>query len=99
MSFNLEEASYIYHGDAFGVSAHFDHPNKSTLPTQAQAVLAPTGGEAFSSVRSFNHHDAVVFDEAVARAVGSRDPDGSYHTDVSARISNIRFDQVHAELV
>ena len=99
MSFNLQDASYIYQGHAFGVSAQFDHPNKDTLPTQAQAILAPTGGEAFSSVRNFNHRDAVVFDEAVARAVGSRDPDGSYHADVNASVRNLRFHQVHADLV
>lgn len=99
MSFNLNEGSYIYRGDAFGVSARFDHPNKVTVPTQAQAVLAPTGGEAFASVRNFNFQDAVVFDEATARVVGSRDPDGSYHTDVSATIRNLRFLQVHADVI
>ena len=62
MSFNLQQGSYIYHGDAFGVSARFEHPNKTTVPTQAQAILAPTGGEAFSSVRDYNFQDAVVFD-------------------------------------
>lgn len=99
MSFNLQEGSYIYRGDAFGVSARFDHPNKVTVPTQAQAILAPTGGEAFSSVRNYNFNDAVVFDEAIARAVGSRDPDGSYHTDVTSTIRNLRFLQVHADFI
>lgn len=99
MSFNLQQGSYIYHGDAFGVSARFEHPNKMTVPTQAQAILAPTGGEAFSSVRDFNFQDAVMFDEAMARAVGSQDPDGSYHTDASATIRNLRFLQVHADFV
>jgi len=99
MSFNLQQGSFIYHGDAFGVSARFEHPNRMTVPTQAQAILAPTGGEAFSSVKNFNFQDAVMFDEAMARAVGSQDPDGSYHTDVSATIRNLRFLQVHADFV
>jgi hypothetical protein len=99
MSFSLDEGSYIYRGDAFGVSARFDHPNKDTVPTQAQAVLAPSGGEAYSSVRNFNHRDAVVFDEAMARAVGSKDPDGSYHTEVTSTVRNLRFLQVHADLI
>jgi hypothetical protein len=99
MSFNLNEGSYIYRGDAFGVSARFDHPNKDTVPTQAQAVLAPTGGEAYSSVKNFNHRDAVVFDEAMARVVGSKDPDGSYHTDVTSSVRNLRFLQVHADII
>ena len=99
MSFSLNEGSYIYRGDAFGVSARFDHPNKMTVPTQAQAVLAPSGGEAYSSVRSFNHQDAVVFEEATARVVGSKDPDGSYHTDVTSNVRGLRFLQVHADII
>ena len=99
MSFNLQQGSYIYRGDAFGVSARFDHPDKVTVPTQAQAVLAPSGGEAYSSVRNFNFKDAVVFDEATARVVGSQDPDGSYHTDANATIRNLRFLQVHADFI
>ena len=94
------ESSFLFHGSAFGLAARFDHPEKVTIPTQAMAVLAPTGGEASSTVKSFQYKEAVTFDEATARVVGSQDPDGSYHTDVTATIRGLRFLQlVHADLI
>jgi hypothetical protein len=91
--------SFLYHGSAFGLSARFDHPSKVTIPTQAVAVLAPTGGESSSTVGPFKQHD-VLFEEASARAVGSEDPDGSRHTDVTATVRKLRFLQlVQADLV
>lgn len=88
------ESSFLYHGSAFGLAARFDHPEKVTIPTQAMAVLAPTGGEASSIVRSFNWKDSVLFEEASARVVGSQDRDGSYHTEVTATVRGLRFLQL-----
>src|SRR5437870_13906063 len=99
MAINLSEGSYLYHGDVFGVAARFEHPNRRTVPTQAQAVLAPTGGEAYSAVRNFNFEDKITFDEAVAHVAGSQDPDESYHTDANVTIRNLRFLQVYANVV
>jgi hypothetical protein len=94
------ESSFLFHGSAFGLAARFDHPEKVTIPTQAMAVLAPTGGEASSTVKSFQYKDAIMFEEATARVVGSQDPDGSYHTDVTATIRGLRFLQlVQADLI
>lgn len=98
MSFNLQEGSYIYRGDAFGVSARFEHPDRGLVPTQAQAILAPTGGEAYSSVRDFNFQDKVSFSEATARAVGTKHDD-TYFTDVTATVRDFRFLQVHADII
>ena len=98
MSFNLQEGSYIYRGDAFGVSARFEHPDKVLVPTQAQAILAATGGEASSVVRDFNFQDRVMFSEATARAVGTSHDD-TYYTDVTATIRDFRFMQVHADFI
>lgn len=94
------ESSFLFHGSAFGLAARFDHPEKVTIPTQAMAVLAPTGGEASSTVKAFQYKDAIMFDEATARVVGAQDPDGSYHTEVTATIRGLRFLQlVQADLI
>ena len=91
--------SFLFHGSAFGVSARFDHPNKATIPAQAMAVLAPSGGEAMSRVERFDQY-GVRFDEAAARVAGSEDPDGSHHTEATATVRNIRFlDLVEAAFV
>ena len=85
--------SFLYHGSAFGVAAQFDHPNKVTIPTQAMAVLSPSGGEAMSSVDKFDQY-GVAFEQATARAAGSQDPDGSRHTEVTATVRGVRFLQL-----
>lgn len=85
--------SFLYHGSAFGVAARFDHPNKITIPTQAVAVLSPSGGESWSAVGRFEQN-GVIFEEATARAAGSEDPNGSRHTEVTATVRGIRFLQL-----
>lgn len=92
--------SYLYHGSGYGFAAHFTHPTKSTIPTQASAVLSPTGGEAFASVKKFNYQDTITFDEASTYLVGTEDPDGSRHTVVNVTVRNFRFlGVIHADLI
>ena len=99
MSFT-QGRTYLYRGSAFGFAAQFDHPSKATIPTQAMAVLAPTGGEAFSTVRNFDYQNIITFDEASAYAVGSEDPDGSHHSVATVAVRNFRFlNVIEADLV
>jgi hypothetical protein len=99
MSF-AKRRDYLYRGSAFGVAARFEHPWKTTIPTQAAAVIAPTGGESFDRVRNFDYHHQITFDEAIAHVVGSQDPDQTFNTVATAIVRNINFlGMVHAEMV
>lgn len=91
---------YLYHGHAFGFGAQFVHPTKTTIPTQATAIVPPTGGESFSCVKNFDYNCIVSFDEASAYATGSEGRDGSRNTLATVSIRNFNFlNMVHADLI
>jgi hypothetical protein len=100
MSIQPNRGSYLYHGSAFGFGAQFTHPTKSTIPTQAVAIVPPSGGESFACVKDYDYNCIVTFDEATAYAAGTEDPDGSHNTLASVTIRNFNFlNMVHAELI
>jgi hypothetical protein len=100
MSIQPNQGSYLYHGSAFGLGAQFTHPTKMTIPTQAVAIVPPTGGESFACVKDFDYNCIVSFDEASVYACGTEDPDGTHNTLASVTIRNLNFlNMVYAELL
>ena len=80
--------TFRYHGSALGIGGRLDLPSRVNIPTQACAVLSPSGGESSMTVRDYSYQGILSFDEATAYATGSRDDD-TYNTLAMVTIRNL----------
>jgi hypothetical protein len=96
---------FAYHGNAVAFGAVIEKPTSDIIPSQASAVLCPSGGEASAIVRNFDYKGIISFDEAKSYVAGSfeRDEngtDGAYNTLATTTIRNLNIaNMLHVELL
>ncbi|MCU1349036.1 MAG: hypothetical protein JWO56_2066 [Acidobacteria bacterium] len=94
---------FAYHGSAVAFGARIDKPSPDIIPSQASAVLMPTGGEATAVVRNFDYKGIISFDEAKSYVTGSFEAGvngepGAYNTLATTAIRNLNIaNMLHIE--
>jgi hypothetical protein len=96
---------FAYHANAAAFGAVIEKPSCDIIPTQASAVLCPSGGEASAIVRNFDYKGIISFDEAKSYVAGSFEGDhdrrnGAYNTLATTTIRNLNIaNMLHVELL
>ena len=96
---------FAYHGNAVAFGASIVRPTYDIIPSQASAVLCPSGGEASAIVRNFDYKGIISFDEAKSYVAGSFEGDegrktGAYNTLATTTIRNLNIaNMLHVELL
>lgn len=99
---------FAYHANAVAFGASIVKPTCDIIPSQASAVLCPSGGEASAIVRNFDYKGIISFDEAKSYVAGSfegvEDKDGhktgAYNTLATTTIRNLNIaNMLHVELI
>jgi len=94
---------FAYHGSAVAFGARIDKPTPDIIPSQACAVLMPTGGEATAVVRHFDYKGIISFDEAKSYVTGSYESGehgkpAAYNTLATTSIRNLNVaNMLHVE--
>jgi len=96
---------FAYHANAVAFGAVIEKPSCDIIPSQASAVLCPSGGEASAIVRNFDYKGIISFEEAKSYVAGSfeRDEngkDGAYNTLATTTIRNLNIaNMLHVEFL
>jgi hypothetical protein len=76
----MRHSQYLYHASAYGLAVELDRPTRQSIPTQAAAVLAASGGRGSHRVRDFAFDKFISLKEAYVEVGGSYDEDHAMHT-------------------
>lgn len=96
---------FAYHGNAVAFGASIVKPTPDIIPSQASAVLCPSGGEASAIVRNFDYKGIISFDEAKSYVAGSFEADengrdGAFNTLATTTIRNLNIaNMLHVEFL
>jgi hypothetical protein len=96
---------FAYHANAVAFGASIVKPTCDVIPSQASAVLCPSGGEGSAIVRNFDYKGIISFDEAKSYVAGSFEGDegrktGAYNTLATTTIRNLNIaNMLHVELL
>lgn len=96
---------FAYHGNAVAFGASIVKPTYDIIPSQASAVLCPSGGEASAIVRNFDYKGIISFDEAKSYVAGSFEADengrdGAFNTLATTTIRNLNIaNMLHVEFL
>jgi hypothetical protein len=71
---------YVYNASAYGFAAELERPAKHSIPTQAGAVLAASGGRGNSRVHDFKFDGVISVGDAYSEVGGSYDDDHDLYT-------------------
>ena len=79
-------SQYFYHASAYGLAGEIERPFRHTIPTQASAVLAASGGRGYHRVDDFKVDGIVSFKSAYAEVGGSFDECHNRHTSYACSV-------------
>jgi hypothetical protein len=79
-------SQYVYNASAYGLAGEIERPFRHTIPTQAAAVLAASGGRGHQRVENFHLDGIVSFKAAYAEVGGSFDECHNRHTSYACSV-------------
>jgi len=79
-------SQYVYVASAYGFAAEFERPAKHSVPTQAGAVLAASGGRGSARTSNFKFDGLISVAEASSEVGGSYDDDHDLFTTYASSV-------------
>ena len=77
---NKCSSHHVYNASAYGFAAELERPTRHSIPTQAGAVLAASGGRGVGRIHGFKFDGVISVEDAYSEVGGSYDDSHNLHT-------------------